>query len=107
MIDQQFCSVPSVLYENRFCEQENFDIVASGTSCDKDIAYSEKLVKLHYPSFKKTEPLLVYENTSCRSVVISSDIYTFIRQNAWKNFSYDVKKVKSIDILKRLSYLKM
>ena len=93
MFKKLFCNVPSVLYQNRFCRQEHFDIISSVTFYDE----SKKLLKLHYPSLNKIDNILDYETSNYSSVVTSSDVYTFCRQDNLNIFRYegeDSEKIK-------------
>ena len=94
MFKKLFCNVPSVLYQNRFCSQEQFDIIASLSS--------RKLVKLHYPSFDRLDPILTYENSSYCSVVTSSDVYTFCEQDDFNIFRYEGKECEKMRYNKKV-----
>ena len=94
MFKKLFCNVPSVLYQNRFCSQEKFDIIASLSS--------RKLVKLHYPSFNRIDPILTYENSSYCSVVTSSDVYTFCEQDDFNIFRYEGKECEKMRYNKKV-----
>ena len=79
---------PSFLYETRFCGQDDFDIIVSGTLCKNDPFVSKKLAKLHYPSLKEVNNILICGNSSYNSVVKGSDVYTFCRKVDSRVFEY-------------------
>ena len=84
------CNMPSVLYQNRFCSQENFDIIASGILCNKKTYNSKKLVKLSLQIYRihRTDTILTYENYTYSSVVTHSDVYTFCYKDDSKVLEY-------------------
>ena len=88
MLKEQFCNVPSVLYQNRFCSQEHFDIIASTALYHSSTGTSKHLVKFHYPNLNRIDPIQVYENSVYSSVVISSDVYTTCRKDDSKEIKY-------------------
>ena len=49
-----FTNVPKVLYENRYCNQEGFSILACG-GIDKNEKYSNQVLEVKIPSFEATE----------------------------------------------------
>ena len=69
---------PSVLYENRYCNQDEFDIVICGGRKRNNCATS-KVKKLKGPEFQasiKLTPML-NERKSSKTAVVGSDIYVF------------------------------
>ena len=84
MFKKQFCNVFSVLYQNRYCSQENFDIISSRSLLSSSI----ELVKLHYPSLKRMYPILTSKRQCYTSVVANSDIYTLCGKHDSKVFEY-------------------
>ena len=67
--------IPSVLYENRYCNQDEFDIVICG-GVDKE-SVSNEIIKRKRHEIKTSVKLIPMLNKVCSSktVVIGSDIY--------------------------------
>ena len=87
MFKRKFSNVASVLYQNRYCSQENFDIVVGGT-----LNYTKTwLLHLSYPGLDKIDPILAYKPSkySYSSVAKNSDIYTFCEQVDLQFFRYE------------------
>ena len=68
----------SVLYQNRYCDQENFDIIISGQQYDnKSENFVQNIINIMYPSFTTVTTLVaslkytVKVLTSCSSVWIT------------------------------------
>ena len=66
--------VPKVLYENRYCNQEDFSILISGGR-DKDKILTNEVLELEIPSFEvKKFPLTVKPRFVYYLATIKSDI---------------------------------
>ena len=68
--------IPSVLYENRFCNQDEFDVVLCGGR-KSNYSPTNEVVKLKAPTFQtpyKLTPMLTPRSFS-ETAVIGSDIY--------------------------------
>ena len=66
---------PSVLYENRYCNQDEFDIVVCGGINENGIPI--EVTKLTGPSFRnsvKLSPMLIPRYSS-RTAVVGSNLY--------------------------------
>ena len=88
MFKKQFYNVPSVLYQNRCCSQENFDIIANAIRYD-DIYLAYNLIRLHYTSLYRIDPIITYGITSSISVVTSSDVYRFCGKDGLNVYRYE------------------
>ena len=77
---------PSVLYENRYCNQDEFDIVVCGGINENGIP--NEVTKLTGPSLRnsvKLSPMLIPQNSS-KTTVIGSNIYVlggYVGVNDW------------------------
>ena len=77
---------PSVLYENRYCNQDEFDIVVCGGK-NKN-AMTNNVTKLIGPDFKasvKLSPMLTLRYSS-KTAVIGSNIYLLGGFSNWSPF---------------------
>ena len=69
-----FNHVPKVLYENRYCNQEDFSILISGGR-DKDKILTNEVLELEIPSFEvKKFPLTVKPRFVYYLATIKSDV---------------------------------
>ena len=57
MTNELLNSAQRVLYQNRFCDQESFDIIVSEVVSDKEDGYKRNIYKLKYPTFSNVEIL--------------------------------------------------
>ena len=69
--------IKRVLYHNRFCDQENFDIILSGTVDVYKHSEERKIFKLSLNDFSKVETL--YNSTG----LFNSDRTICERSNVW------------------------
>ena len=69
---------PSVLYENRYCNQDEFDIVVCGGRKSSGEPTNE-ITELKGPDFKNSVQLtpMLNERKSSKTAVVGSDIYVF------------------------------
>ena len=52
MESKLFSDITSVLYQNRYCDQEDFDLIVSEVTSDKDLkCFERKNYKGKYPSY--------------------------------------------------------
>ena len=96
--------IPSALYENRFCNQDEFDIVSCGGRKSKHVATNE-VIKLKAPEFQtsyKLTPMLKPRSFS-RIAVIGSDIYVlggydenYEWTSSFEMYSSETKQWKSL-----------
>ena len=76
---------PSVLYENRYCTQDEFDIVVCGGKKEKGIPIeATKLIGPNFRNSVKLSPMLTprYSN---KAAVIGSNIYVFGGFSNWSS----------------------
>ena len=70
--------IPKVLYENRYCNQEGFSILACGGT-DKNKKLLKQVLEIKIPSFKTTEfPSMKLPHDILKTVVINSDILAIV-----------------------------
>ena len=79
-----FTEESSVLYQNRFCEQENFDFIITGLSVDSD--HLKSIHKVKGPSFTNIDTLVSDSNYIEESLTSGSSI-SIIRKHQMKKKS--------------------
>ena len=75
MKSQMFNEISSVLYENRYCSQDKFDIAICGGHVNR--GGTNEVIELKGPDFKtftELSPMLTHRYL-CKTAVIDSDIY--------------------------------
>ena len=88
---------PSILYENCYCNQDEFDIVVCGGKNENGIP--NKVTKLQGPDFRnsvKLSPMLTLQNSS-KTSVIGSNIYViggYVGVDDWSSF-FEVYSAKT------------
>ena len=88
-----FSKEPSVLYENRFCYQENFDIIITGLYDDKD--YSKGIFKVKSPNLTHFESLVSNSKYIEESLTFGSSIMIICNQETKKQSFDDLKMCSS------------
>ena len=72
------------LYQNRYCDQENFNLVISAGHHNKG-HYSRNISKVKYPSFSNVEILVA--NSKCSDIVLTSCSSVWILcSRGWEHF---------------------
>ena len=67
--------VPSVLYENRYCNQKDFSIIVCGGQ-NKNSEVVDDVYELRGPNFESFKlPSLLEGRRDCKTAVINSDIF--------------------------------
>ena len=73
-----FNNVPQVLYENRYCKQEGFSILACG-GIDKNRNKMNQVLEVKVPSFKVVEfPFMEKRRYRTNLATISSNIFSIV-----------------------------
>ena len=73
-----FTFVPKVLYENRYCNQEGFSILACGGG-DEDKKLVNRVLEVKVPSFEVTEfPFMEKRHALLHFTTINSKIFGFV-----------------------------
>ena len=73
-----FTNVQKVLYENRYCNQEGFSILACG-GMDKNKNYSNQVLEVKVPSFEVTEfPSMEKRHFFLHLTSIKSDFFGIV-----------------------------
>ena len=84
--------VPTVLYENRYCDQDGFSILVCGGE-NKNAALND-VYELKGPDFMPTKfPSMLEPRSLCETAVISSDIFV-----VGSYFSNNVARVTSCSV---------
>ena len=74
-----FTNVPQVLYENRYCTQEGFSILACGGT-DKNKKHVNQVLEVKIPSFEVTEfPFMEKPHNFLRLATINSEIFGIVK----------------------------
>ena len=62
-----------VLYQNRYCDQENFDLIVSEVTSDKELKfYERKIHKVKYPSYTYFETIHSTLKYNISDIVLTS-----------------------------------
>ena len=78
---------PKVLYENRYCNQDDFSILVCGGD-DKEYGKVDNILKLHGPTLECSMfTLMKYAHSDCETAVVNSDL--FILGGFWHTITYD------------------
>ena len=97
-------AIPLVLYENRYCNQEEFDVVICGGRNHKCAAESE-VCKLKGPEFQSSVLMsrVLSGRNWCKSAVIGTDIYVLYghdecdgRKSSFEMYSAKKKHLKTL-----------
>ena len=98
-------NVPRVLYQNRFCDQENFDIIVSEVVSDKEDVYKINIYRLKFSNIETLHYTLKYtisdqEPTNGSKILITSiqgvknkDTFNKKMSFAWYNLNADIVKL--------------
>ena len=70
------CEIPPVLYQNRYCTQENFDVVASGYDFDENMHYHANIIKVRHPRVLTVEKYVYSKKYS--DVISTVSIGSFV-----------------------------
>ena len=98
-------NVPEVLYNNRYCNQDDFNIIICGGRMHKKVL--RKCIQINPSNFARTRnlPSMLEKRCSCQSVAINSDIFVagtytskFVPINSAEMFSHKNKMWKNIDL---------
>ena len=94
----------SVLYQNRFCDQENFDLIITGFSVEN--TYLRSIYKVNGPSFVNVATLISDSNYIEESLTSGSNIWLTCSQNI-KHKTFETYKIssRSSDLNKNLIQL--
>ena len=66
---------PKILYENRYCNQNDFSVLVCGGR-DKNYKTVESIFKISFPKFECEEFILMPNPRKfCKTVVINSDLF--------------------------------
>ena len=85
---------PSVLYENRYCTQDEFDIVVCGGKKEKGIPIeATKLISPNFRNSVKLSPMLTLRYSN-KAAVIGSNIYVFGGFSNWSS-SFEMYSAKT------------
>ena len=71
-------NVPAVLYQNRFCDQKNFDLIVPEIVVDEEGRWNRKIYKVKSPSFTNVETLHSTLKYSISDLVLTSGTDIFI-----------------------------
>ena len=73
MASDLFIEISSVLYQNRYCDQEDFDLIVSEVTSDEVLkCYARKIYKVKYPSYKNVETIHSIPKYSICDTVLTS-----------------------------------
>ena len=73
MVSELFTEISSVLYQNRYCDQEDFDLIVSEVTSDKELkCYERKIHKVKYPSYTYFETIHSTLKYSISDIVLTS-----------------------------------
>ena len=79
MVIELFTEIPTVLYQNRYCNQKDFDLIVSESKRNKGGKYERNVHKVSYGS-SMNDGLLVYSSSSY-DVTLTSDLNIWILCN--------------------------
>ena len=95
--------VPKVLYENRYCNQDDFSIVICGgrNIVDDDVKIVDDVYELKGTNFKSSKlPCLLEARRNCQTAVVNSDIFAVGGcTNKYKSlFSIEMLRIKILGV---------
>ena len=84
-------NVPNVLYENRYCNQDDFSILVCGGNNENDTTLND-VYELKGPNFECSKfPSMLEARYDCKTAVINSDIVVIGGYNEADNNMYSVE----------------